>query len=341
MKILIKTFISIFLIAFTFAQNCPANKAFCTSLTVTGGTKDGSWSEKCQASVTADFASRDALEEFPKGCKTSNDWGPFPISYPKVTVPDGCDNTKWQQQRVLALIDKIVKMKLNYCHHHTPSWLPPASQRHSTSNTSGGDANSAGQCSDAGTPKGVGSDEGWKGIDCTTYTSFVFNYGSGCFLNALTGDQGCGTNAPGVALPYTASEQEKFLPGDILFIAKSADAKPLQLSHGVLWTGIQLTYDNGPFSMNTLMNNLAPESRKSITKYIEAQKTAGKPVFVISDSHYAGPNYRPFIGWYSSAFSHARRLINPDMNMPKNLKTTTFDGKVCVNNGTKSRKLKK
>jgi hypothetical protein len=35
-------------------------------------------------------------------------------------------------------------------------------------------------------------------------------------------------------------------------------------------------------------------------------------------SHYNGPVLRPFCGWYTGNFSHARRLINPDSSLPVN-----------------------
>lgn len=35
-------------------------------------------------------------------------------------------------------------------------------------------------------------------------------------------------------------------------------------------------------------------------------------------SHYNGPAYRPFCGWYMSSFSHARRVIDPNPSLPTN-----------------------
>ena len=45
---------------------------------------------------------------------------------------------------------------------------------------------------------------------------------------------------------------------------------------------------------------------------MQDRRAKGLPVYVISDSHYTGPNLRPFCGWYMSSFSHARRIINPN-----------------------------
>jgi hypothetical protein len=167
-------------------------------------------------------------------------------------------------------------------------------------------------------------------VDCTSYTSFVYNFGFGSYLNALTGNQACGPNAPGVALPYNASQQSLFQPGDILFIASNGSASPLGISHGVLWTGITLTYDNGPFSNQTLSQNFGSSSQlNSAIAYINQQHAANQPVYVISDSHNAGPNYRPFAGWYVSAFTFARRLINPSSAFPSVAPNTYFDNTTC------------
>jgi hypothetical protein len=239
----------------------------------------------------------------------------------------------WMQQRVLALIKFFVSKSWNYCHHHTPGWLPPVAQRLVTNNTSGGGSGSAGQCSSNYWGNGtanLNSNAGWQGIDCTSYTSFVYNFGFGTYLNALTGNQACGPNAPGVALPYNSSQQNMFQPGDILFIAGNGSAIPMSISHGVLWTGIKMTYDNGPFSNNTLTQNFGSSSQlASAIYYINSQNKTGQPVYVISDSHNAGPNYRPFAGWYVSAFTFGRRLINPSSSFPTVAPNSYFDNTTC------------
>lgn len=37
---------------------------------------------------------------------------------------------------------------------------------------------------------------------------------------------------------------------------------------------------------------------------------------MIIDSHYAGPAYRPFLGWYAERLSHVRRIVGPMWPQP-------------------------
>jgi len=166
-----------------------------------GQIKKNYWDDKCEASVKKDFGKRDKMKEF-KNCKEINTWGPQPNVYPSIDkkiIPSKCNLIKWQQQRVLALIDKFTKKGWNYCHHHTPSWVTPQKQRTSIDPKNiAGDGGSHGVCSAAGISKD--KKKGWNGIDCTHFTSWIFNYGFGSHLVTLTGDQACGDNAPGRVL---------------------------------------------------------------------------------------------------------------------------------------------
>ena len=111
------------------------------------------------------------------------------------------------------------------------------------------------------------------------------------------------------------------------------------MSHGIFWTGIKVTYDNGPFSFDTLLKNVPVNQQADVKKDVQNLKSNNKDVYVISDSHNAGPNYRIFAGWWKSAFTHARRLINPDSSLPLNPSNASFDGSVCnVKIGTTKRR---
>jgi hypothetical protein len=316
------------------AASCPYNTNYCTTINITGGSPSTTvpkpLSTQCRATVMTDFAARMNMTVYPANCTAGDAWGPTPITFPTTNVSGICDSTSWMRQRVLSIISLFVNQSWNYCHHHTPSWLPIVSNRSTTNNTSGGGASgSGGQCSSnywgSGTPN-PNANAGWNGVDCTSYTSYVYNFGFGCYLNAATGNQACGPNAPGAVLPYTASQQSQFQPGDILFIAASSTANPLSISHGVLWTGMTLTYDNGPLSNATLLKNLDPTTQQGpAIAYINAQYKANQPVYIISDSHFAGPNYRPFAGWYVSAFTFARRLIYPNSTYSKVAKNAYYN----------------
>lgn len=58
-------------------------------------------------------------------------------------------------------------------------------------------------------------------------------------------------------------------------------------------------------------SKLAPDAKSYVGKGDRLEGT-----WVIADSHYAGPAYRPFLGWYRAKLSHVRRIINRN-NVPK------------------------
>lgn len=117
---------------------------------------------------------------------------------------------RWMQTRVLAAEDFWVKQKLNYCHHHVVDFYTPLISNgvERTAITSGG-----GFCSTAadihpgtvyyGQPvrwnyNGTGSETSenwnnnnvmWYGIDCSDFTSFVYNFAFGIQFNSDTGYQ--------------------------------------------------------------------------------------------------------------------------------------------------------
>ncbi|MDR3491338.1 MAG: hypothetical protein P4M12_04740 [Gammaproteobacteria bacterium] len=116
----------------------------------------------------------------------------------------------WMQNRVIAAEDFWVKQKLNYCHHHVPDFATPAISNGTprASITSGG-----GFCSTAtdimpgsayyNQPvrwnySGTGSETSnnwlnnsamWYGVDCSDFTSFIYNFAFGIQFNSDTGYQ--------------------------------------------------------------------------------------------------------------------------------------------------------
>jgi hypothetical protein len=294
------------------------------------------WDNECEKSVTHDVEARDKIEEF-KPCKPVDTWGPQPNVYPAVDpkiIPKKCNLIIWQQKRVLALIDKFTKKGWNYCHHHTPSFMTPETKRIEIATADiAGPGGKVGVCSQAG----ISADgkSGWNGIDCTHFTSWIYNYGFGAHLISLTGDQACGPNAPGKIIElkadknkhYSNKELEKLHTGDILYIAAKSTAKPRQVSHGILWTGIKVQA-TGPFSEKALMKNVPAKQAALVQEDLDAFKKARKDIYVIADSHNAGPNYRIFAGWWIRAFTHARRLIGekPHEN-PAHMK---FEKSICL-----------
>lgn len=256
------------------------------------------WSPSCKASLTADFRARDALPQTAVPVSQWNAlsigfWGPEAAVYPTVGALAGCDPTYWQQQRILAVIDKLVAMDLNYCHHHIPAWsAPPVFQR---------DA----YCSPA-----KQTQPRWQGLDCSNFTSWVYNYGlggtrltgairpqSGQSVNpqpqwpnaaASTNRSTAGTLVTDEGGAYvsvgsknTEANLTNLLPGDMLYIMGDyplGSGTPTTVTHVVLWTG-RTVAELG------LERIAAPW-----------QPYAQPDDWVIVDSHYAGPAYRPLHG---------------------------------------------
>lgn len=150
-----------------------------------------------QATLTADFAERDRLPEsetpesaWYKGKFGS--WGPHAAHYPKVETPVGVDSVAWRRARVLATAEKYIG--LPYKHHHIPAWSPS---------------------------------EG-PGLDCSNFTSWVYNYGLGIKFNSDVHKQAEGPDAPGRRL----QDGESFAPGDLLYILKQNRS---EISHVVIF----------------------------------------------------------------------------------------------------------
>jgi cell wall-associated NlpC family hydrolase len=141
-----------------------------------------------QQSVTADFAKRDKMPQY-SSAKFHDSWGPKSATYPKPQIPSNCDPVKWQQQRIIAVAKKYIG--LPYQHHHIPSY----------------------------------SDGSGVGLDCSNFTSWVYNYGLGIkFPGGITSQ----ANTVGRQL----TESEAFAPGDLLFIRTRDDSR---ISHVVIY----------------------------------------------------------------------------------------------------------
>lgn len=163
------------------------------------------------ASVSSDFARRDALPEtelprrlwYDSGSrkKATNSWGPKAIVYPAVSPPAGVDGLEWQRQRIAAVAQKYIG--LPYRHHHIPAWAP---------------------------------DEG-PGLDCSNFTSWVYNYGLGRKFNSDVHKQAEGENAPGRKL----ADGEPLLMGDLLYILKRDRSK---VSHVIIYLDAERIIDS-------------------------------------------------------------------------------------------------
>lgn len=150
------------------------------------------------ASLTADFAARDAMPEsrvpkskwYEKGRFDS--WGPHAAEYPAANIPSGCDPVQWQRARIIAVAQKYIG--LPYKHHHIPAWSP---------------------------------DEG-PGLDCSNFTAWVYNYGLGIKFNSDVHKQADSPVSPGRKL----NPGEPFVAGDLLYILKGDRS---EVSHVVIF----------------------------------------------------------------------------------------------------------
>jgi len=140
--------------------------------------------------LVADFAIRDALPQSPVPVAewaAMKGWGPKAAAYPAVAVPAGREPVAWKRARVLAVAKKYIG--LPYRHHHIPGWVPAAEAD----------------------PKAAG-----KGLDCSNFTAWVYNYGLGIKFTSDIAKQSEGKEAPGRVL----AAGEPLAAGDLLFILK-------------------------------------------------------------------------------------------------------------------------
>lgn len=282
------------------------------------------------STLTSDFASRDKLPQSvaPDWQTTAKagPWGPHPASYPTVSIPAGCEALRWQQQRVLAVIDKYVKAELNYCHHHIPGWLPPDDSSQSKPKFRVSTPGNTMTCT--ANRKDTSGNIVWQGMDCSNFTSWVYNYALGIpnggkVMTGAIGQQACDSSvAPGVALDYNYTNiaeviaAGKLQPGDLLYIMGGGGN--LQITHVITWIGQQV-------GVGFDQSQLAPDASSYIG---EGQSLTG--AWVIADSHYNGPDYRPFLGWYQGSISHVRRVLGADQVPAGDVLNTTDPAKFTI-----------
>jgi cell wall-associated NlpC family hydrolase len=209
-------------------------------------------------------------------------WGPHVVQFSPVTIPATAagDSKTWKQERVLRVAQKY--LGTNYQHHHHPDWFP---------------------ASDPNWPwQDVSLGHNSKGIDCSDFSSLVYNYGLGIKLitavevqattKSITGPGGVGTitvqTIPGQAYNTLISQ---LIPGDLLYIRGSADPKA-KVSHVIMWIGKNSSSPDVPLIIDSHDN---------------------KPPFKDKNGNVvpAGVNIRPFeeSGWYYKSFDHAHRII--------------------------------
>lgn len=205
-------------------------------------------------------------------------WGPPARHYP---APTGVFNrpVAWQRERVLAVALRF--QGYGYQHHHVPDWSPPA-----------------------GWPwKETAVGHNGKGVDCSNFSSFVYNLGFGIKPTGNVKDQSEQLEVPGpgpgrqvraerINRPASYAELTKVLrTGDLLYIRGKEDGP---VTHVVLWVGpIGHSPDGTPLIMDSHGEGVKDSNGVSIP---------------------CGIHLRPFRegSWYARCFSHAHRLLHGD-----------------------------
>lgn len=203
-------------------------------------------------------------------------WGPVARRYPRPTSPAGVDARVWKRERVVAAAARFIGY--DYQHHHVPDFDPGPTWPwlHVNSGTNG------------------------KGVDCSNFTSFCYNYGLGLKLPTAIGKQAemaavdeivaerlsVEPSLPGVPTPYAAL-CEVLKPGDLLFIRKADGSR---ISHVIMWVGPLAIGSAEPLVIDSHGKGMKDENGAVIP---------------------AGVRLRPFRrgSWYHASFDHALRLI--------------------------------
>lgn len=200
-------------------------------------------------------------------------WGPVARQYPPAPGWEK-RSTEWMEDRVILSAARW--LGLPYQHHHIPGWDPP---------------------------------EGWpwlkvaygrnsRGIDCSNFSSFYYNFGLGIKLDTGIRQQAEHTRVRGpggrgvITLeriehqPYEELVQV-LRPGDLLYIKNNAG----HVGHVILWLGaVGVSPDGEPL----VLDSTGPGHKDS----------SGHAIPI-------GVHMRPFSksSWYAHSFSHAHRII--------------------------------
>jgi cell wall-associated NlpC family hydrolase len=199
-------------------------------------------------------------------------WGPAASQYPAPSLPR--TDAAYLRERVIAVAAR--QIGLAYQHHHIPSWVPPAGWAWSP----------------------VAAEPDGPGLDCSNFTSFVFNYALGIKLPtgvrlqgealALNGPGGVGClRAEPIALGHFAALETTLAPADLIYVRNRAGA----VVHVVMWLGAT---GQSPDGQSLIIDC-------SQTRHRDAN---GMPIP-------PGVRLRPFRrdGWYWRHASHAHRII--------------------------------
>jgi cell wall-associated NlpC family hydrolase len=200
-------------------------------------------------------------------------WGPSPRRYLPL---EGLEKRSlaWQRERVIATAARFIGYE--YQHHHIPDWNPPSHWPWK-------------QCC---------AGHNGKGVDCSNFTSFVYNQGFGIHMNSAIGRQGelhsaleghHSVRLQRVDLPGNYRERQQVLQtGDLLYILGREGG---HVTHVVIWVGSVGRSQSGvPLILDSHGGDVKDDE--------------GHPIP-------CGIHLRPFPenSWYDRCASHAHRVF--------------------------------
>ncbi|WP_205873210.1 NlpC/P60 family protein [Mycobacterium camsae] len=230
-----------------------------------------------RASLTADFAARDALPQSREPAADwyrtdaashylNGGWGPAADTLPTPAIPQDaqCDSTTWKQERIVAAAMRYTyapgnPLGLQYRHHHIPGWDPPASTY------TGAPADNP----DTDDPNGPTAWAPGKGLDCSNFAAWVYNYGLGIKFGGDIHRQADGTAGP---MGRRISKDASFQPGDLVYLHPNGDAG--HASHVVIFIDDQHILD----SRVNAQNRIGVQVRDRVGWYREAVLGAWRPI---------------------------------------------------------------
>lgn len=202
-------------------------------------------------------------------------WGPPARHFPAPAGLAG-KSAGWKRERVIAVGMRYVGY--GYQHHHIPDWLPPEDG-----------------------PHGEKGGHHAKGVDCSNFTSFVYNLAFGLKPSSDIKAQSALKEFPGPGDGHTTAVRRIELPdryddfpktlktGDLLYVKNLKG----ELSHVVLWVGAVGRSPNGvPLILDSHGDGVKDSDGQTIP---------------------SGVHLRPFRdkSWYYKSASHAIRVF-PD-----------------------------
>eukprot|EP00123_Amoebidium_parasiticum_P008082 comp18561_c0_seq1/m.20046 comp18561_c0_seq1/g.20046 ORF comp18561_c0_seq1/g.20046 comp18561_c0_seq1/m.20046 type:complete len:369 (-) comp18561_c0_seq1:491-1597(-) len=172
----------------------------------------------------------------------SNSWGPTP---PCFTVDLPSTEISVLRQRVmlatLYYVNASIHGNLVYAHHHSPYWTPPAGETPVGDDSD--DAIFAGETANNSlnsydTSEVMACNSKRTGIDCTSFTTWVYNFALGILFSGDT------TQQSGMGLPKI-TDMNQLQNGDLIYFKGAPDGT--KITHG----GIAMNTPNGTIAITS------------------------------------------------------------------------------------------